>query len=147
MLASVLTALKKEFVLRVNAEKSPRGVNEDVYLDDDGSDQAEEGTEEEVKEEEDAFADISNGVEGTGAHTMWHYQLVLYKCSCLQVLLHPTSEKLKFAGLSGAEAPERRQPLTKEMQRSFAKVIVQLASTAQYSKASLAFLQLDNFCT
>ncbi|BDA49513.1 probable proteasome activator complex subunit 4 [Coccomyxa sp. Obi] len=86
MLSSFLTALKKDFVLRINAEKSPRGVNEDVYLDEDGSDQAEEGGEEEGKEE-DAYADISNGVEG----------------------------------LNGAEAPERRQPLTKEMQRSFAK--------------------------
>lgn len=68
MLSFFLTALKKDFVLRINAEKSPRGVNEDVYLDEDGSDQAEEEGEEEGKEEEDAYADISNGIEGTAVH-------------------------------------------------------------------------------
>ncbi len=71
MLSSFLTSLKKDFVLRINAEKSPRGVNEDVYLDEDGSEQAEEGNEEEAKEEEDAYADISNGVEGTAVQTKW----------------------------------------------------------------------------
>ena len=68
MLSSFLTSLKKDFVLRINAEKSPRGVNEDVYLDEEGSDQAEEMGDEEAKEEEDAYADISNGIEGTAVH-------------------------------------------------------------------------------
>lgn len=41
------------------------------------------------------------------------------------------------AAVAGAEAPEQRAPLSKELQRSFANVILQLASKAQYSKASL----------
>ena len=51
-------------MLRINAEHSPRGVNEDVYLDEDG---AEEAADDETKEEEDGDVDIESTVEGIPA--------------------------------------------------------------------------------
>ncbi len=57
-------------MLRINAENSPRGVNEDVYLDEDGAEEAADGAEDETKEDEDADVDIESTVEGA-PFCMW----------------------------------------------------------------------------
>jgi hypothetical protein len=51
-------------MLRINAEHSPRGVNEDIYLDEDGADEA---ADDETKDEEDGNVDIESTIEGTPA--------------------------------------------------------------------------------
>ena len=62
-------------MLRINAEHSPRGVNEDVYLDEDGSDEA---ADDEGKGEEDADVGIEGIVEGDPASLSIFHPLTLF---------------------------------------------------------------------